>query len=231
MAELDIHIRITPRVARWAMAAACLCLMVMVVSPEDITLDTYYPAPTGVYTNMITTQQTILARDSGNVGIGTTNAGTAKLEVHGPGTGALDLWVSGKIETGGDGSGTGEIYLNNNLANGPAIGQTGNNLGLTNGGGWNFQMDQNGDVGIGIAPTANAELAVGGNVGIGNSNPKEQLDVTGTIRATPSPGCSLIHYTPGGLTKICPGYVTLVAGIYSPEIETNAADGWALCCP
>jgi hypothetical protein len=77
--NININIRISRRAARWAMTALCLCLMVMVVSPEDITLDTYYPAPTGIYTNMITTQKTILARDGGNVGIGTANP-TSNLE-------------------------------------------------------------------------------------------------------------------------------------------------------
>jgi len=212
MAELNINIRITPRVVRWGMTALCLCLMAMAVSPESITLDTYYPAPTGIYTNMITTEQTLLARDTGNVGIGTTIPGTAKLEVHGPGTGALDLWVSGRIETGGDGSGTGEVYLNS--AQNMAIGEVPNgNLGLMNGGGWNMQMTPS------------------GNVGIGNSTPQARLDVNGSIRANPS-GCSPVHYVPGGLTVVCPGeYVTLVAGMYSPEMETNAADGYALCCP
>jgi len=64
------------------MSALCLCLLSLPVSPEDITLDTYYPAPTGIYTNMVTTQKTILARDGGNVGIGTA-APSQKLDVGG----------------------------------------------------------------------------------------------------------------------------------------------------
>jgi len=233
MAELDIHIRITPRVARWGMAAACLCLMVMVVSPEDITLDTYYPAPTGVYTNMITTGNTTLARDNssevflGTSGVKTNPSNSPKMQIYGDGGSTVDLAVNGQIQTG-DGAGVGAVYFNSGKTMG--IGQTGNNLGLTNGGGWNFQMNQNGNVGIGTPPSANAELAVIGNVGIDNTNPQEQLDVTGSIRTNKS--CAAVLYTAGGPTKICPGteYVTLVAGIYSPTIETNAAEGYALCC-
>ena len=198
MAELNINIRVTPRLMRWGLAALCLGLMAMEVSPESITLDTYYPAPTGIYTNMVTTNNTTLARDGGNVGIGTSSP-VAKLDVQGPGTGALDLLVSGKIETGGDNSGTGEVYLNPSGL--MAIGQFGNNLGLMNGGGWNFQMNPNGNVSI-----------------------------TGTLSVSDA-GCIPVLYTPGGNTKICTGYVTLIGGIDTPVTETPSAEGYALCCP
>ena len=39
---------------------------------ETLTLETYYPAPYGIYNEFTTTGQTILATESGNVGIGTT---------------------------------------------------------------------------------------------------------------------------------------------------------------
>jgi hypothetical protein len=40
------------------------------LSSEQVSLSTYYPAPSGVYTNMITTGNTYLARDAGAVGVG-----------------------------------------------------------------------------------------------------------------------------------------------------------------
>lgn len=49
---------------------------------ESLTLSTYYPAPSGIYSKMITTNATYLARDGGNVGIGTTSP-SAALEVNG----------------------------------------------------------------------------------------------------------------------------------------------------
>lgn len=49
---------------------------------EQFSLSTYYPAPSGAYTNLITTGRTLLARDSGNVGVGT-SAPTVKLDVNG----------------------------------------------------------------------------------------------------------------------------------------------------
>ena len=47
---------------------------------DQITLTTYYPAPYGVYREFTTTSNTYLAKQSGNVGIGTTAPG-AKLHV------------------------------------------------------------------------------------------------------------------------------------------------------
>ena len=38
---------------------------------ETYTMETYYPAPVGVYTNMTVTSTTVLARDGGSVTIGT----------------------------------------------------------------------------------------------------------------------------------------------------------------
>lgn len=48
---------------------------------EEITFSTYYSAPGGVYKGLTTTQDTYLATESGNVGIGTEDPKT-KLEVN-----------------------------------------------------------------------------------------------------------------------------------------------------
>ncbi|OGR39099.1 MAG: hypothetical protein A2X29_10340 [Elusimicrobia bacterium GWA2_64_40] len=57
-------------------AAALLAVFFLAWHPaflgsETLTLTTYYPAPYGGYVSLLTTQQTLLARDSGNVGIRT----------------------------------------------------------------------------------------------------------------------------------------------------------------
>ena len=66
-------------------AAVMMLCAVPELDSESVTLSTYYPAPSGVYTQMITTGNTYLARDGGagtSVGIGTTAPG-AKLDVNG----------------------------------------------------------------------------------------------------------------------------------------------------
>ncbi|MGD9641794.1 MAG: hypothetical protein AB7V08_03545 [Elusimicrobiales bacterium] len=57
-------------------AAALLTLLFLAWHPaflgsETLTLTTYYPAPYGGYVSLLTTNHTLLARDSGNVGIRT----------------------------------------------------------------------------------------------------------------------------------------------------------------
>jgi len=67
-------------VAVWVLFA--LCVSPKGTGAETYTLEAYYPSPAGVYTNMTVLSQTVLARDNGNVGIGTSTP-AAKLDVNG----------------------------------------------------------------------------------------------------------------------------------------------------
>ncbi|MBI3554077.1 MAG: hypothetical protein HY077_16395 [Elusimicrobia bacterium] len=91
MAELNVSVEVSvsPAVFRAALAAALLSVMAGELASESVSLTTYYPAPSGVYTQMITTSDTYLARDGGKVGVGTgtTTAPTATLTVGTPPTG------------------------------------------------------------------------------------------------------------------------------------------------
>ncbi|MBI2790147.1 MAG: hypothetical protein HYX59_15860 [Elusimicrobia bacterium] len=83
--NFDVSLVYGPRTWRLPLVALMLLCAVGDLSSESVTLSTYYPAPSGVYTNMITTGDTFLARDGGaatRVGIGTT-APTQKLTVIG----------------------------------------------------------------------------------------------------------------------------------------------------
>ncbi|HBA59613.1 MAG TPA: hypothetical protein DCZ92_02075 [Elusimicrobia bacterium] len=78
---------------------------------ENLTLTTYYPAPYGGYVNILTTNNTLLARDGGSVSVGTLSAGTGtKLTVKGGiavgptsagGYGYFNLDQGGSLELGG----------------------------------------------------------------------------------------------------------------------------------
>ena len=90
MADIHIHIRISPRLFQGVLAALLLSTLARELSSESVTLTTYYPAPSGVYTQMVTTGNTYLARDGGKVAIGTTAPG-ATLSVIGPSGAAFQI--------------------------------------------------------------------------------------------------------------------------------------------
>jgi hypothetical protein len=72
MTDVDVHVNIamTPRLFGGALFLFLLAAVPSELASEAVTLNSYYPAPSGIYTQMITTGNTYLARDSGYVGVG-----------------------------------------------------------------------------------------------------------------------------------------------------------------
>ena len=71
---------------RWLKSGLMIALLLgtaVYALAEDITLTTYYPSPRGVYQELTTTSNTLLATQGGSVGIGMTTAPTDKLDVNG----------------------------------------------------------------------------------------------------------------------------------------------------
>jgi hypothetical protein len=148
--NIDLELRVTPRAFKGLLALALLSVLAQELSSETVTLTTYYPAPSGVYTQMITTGNTFLARDgAAKVGIGTTGLTANRLTVVSPDNSTNDI-----VEV-----------LPANLTQGVAItynsvkeiGSNGNNSIY-------FDAQQNGNIVLG---SANASE----NIGFGTASP------------------------------------------------------------
>ena len=71
------------------LALLVLAAALTVVSvAENVTISTYYPSPKGVYQRLSTTDETVLATQGGNVGIGTATP-TTNLQVVNPAGGPV----------------------------------------------------------------------------------------------------------------------------------------------
>jgi len=75
---MSVRIALLGAVLSWALQVSLFAQS----TTETIEIATYYPAPYGSYAELTTTNNTYLATEGGNVGIGTTAPG-AKLEVNG----------------------------------------------------------------------------------------------------------------------------------------------------
>jgi len=82
---ITLQLQLTRRKAFLLLTFFFLCWHPGFLGSETLTLTTYYPAPYGGYASLLTTGQTLLARDGGNVGIGTGAGGVPgyKLTVQG----------------------------------------------------------------------------------------------------------------------------------------------------
>ena len=155
MAELTIRLDLSfgARSMRGLMTAAMIFSAVTEVASESVTLTTYYPAPSGVYTQMITTGNTFLARDGGKVGIGTT-AMQGRLDV--VGVAGANTIVARPV----DNSDAVRVTPS-------ADGQASVAFGVTNSANnaWTAYMRKNGDG------------YFGGNLGVGTQSPGVRLEV------------------------------------------------------
>lgn len=257
MAEITVHFdfRMGQRSLRWLMAACMVLAAAPELASESVTLTTYYPAPSGVYTKMITTNQTILARDTGSVGIGTSSPG-AKLEVNGTfqtdSTSVLGgaTTVNGQLTVNsavvanaympnyagwasyGTGSGGAAIY--NDAGTYKTLMLVGNNSagGVRQVSVWD-QLNVNG------AENVYGNEYVSGTMGVGIGSPSAKLDVNGSIILREA-GCSDISTTypaaGGGTQNLCTGsqYVTVIDGVMAQKMQlANSSDPNvdARCCP
>ncbi|MBI5629735.1 MAG: hypothetical protein HY921_02490 [Elusimicrobia bacterium] len=245
MAELNLRldIRVTPALVRWGLAGLLLSVFAPELATESVTLTTYYPAPSGIYTQLIATNNTYLSRDGGNLGIGTTSLHssggfTAKttldaggsmlgLAVRGSASPAIKIINSSNTELG--------TVAGVTAAGAWATGSTVNDIVMRSPAGRlilatgasntpRLVMDGSGYVGIGGAPTASA------------SNLPLQ---TSGLRATQT-GCTITGFTTGTTNCGANNYATLIAGVWAEYMVTGniattggggGQEGSMLCCP
>ena len=100
MPNLNVRFSVdfSARVVRLVLIGAMLLASASQLASESVSLTTYYPAPSGVYTQLIATSNSYMARDAGFLDVGTNVAppGEIKLAVAGPG-----FFVSPNIGTTG----------------------------------------------------------------------------------------------------------------------------------
>lgn len=150
------------------------------IGSETLTLTTYYPAPYGGYVSLLTTNQTLLARDGGNVGIGIAGPGS-KLHVAGAtqitdGNAAADTAAYGTFGVTRPASGQTLTYI--------AMTRAGNvvkAMGVDSSNNWVFGLPTAGNQ---VIASPQMVITQGGNVGIANSWPSERLSVSGNISVT-----------------------------------------------
>ena len=234
-------------------AAGTLAIMFCAVpelESESVTLSTYYPAPSGVYTNMITTGNTYLARDGfpgvNRIGIGVTNP-SVKVEI--AQNEALKIG-SAYLSSGGDFAhlSTNEYYG----YKGSGLGSDSNAWRATtagalfsiNGQTFNFythtsapNLDDPPDHALTMSLDSVGNLTVVGQI--------SRVDTVNPIVSRQgSPDCSTQSHkygsASGGKFTLCGAgqYITLLDGIYTevsiipvvPDAATNP-EVTARCCP
>jgi hypothetical protein len=259
MADISIHfdLRVGRRSTRWLMAAVMVLAAAPEVASESVTLSTYYPAPSGVYTNMITTGQTLLARDGGNVGIGSNTAPGYKLDVtgtfrvtstslfQGVATFNSDQVVNGLATFNGASVFNGAATFNQNVTfngNMQINGSLSARAYLPAYSNWNSYGTGSGGAAVYNDAGGYQTLMIVGNSSHGSSRQvgvwdrlvvHGDLHSDGTVIAAANT-CYFVSFTAGQQT-LCPAgkYVTFISGVMNKyTVINNGVDptGDALCC-
>ena len=221
---ITLQLQLTRRKALFLLTFFFLCWHPRFLGSETLTLTTYYPAPYGGYASLLTTGQTLLARDGGKVGIGTgAVAPTEKLDVR-----------NGNISTTGEvlaNSGAGRLY--NQAGEGEVLrltGSNGINVHLENLNGafrlvnspWNldiFNVNQTGDIRVQGTIT--------------NLCTTVEYQMTSNLSPWPCPpGNRAIAYYGDGVARVA-GIITTTSQYAAGAVRVGFGEdwhGWQLCC-
>lgn len=203
------------------------CLCAQDLASESVTLTTYYPAPSGIYTKMITTGQTMLARDSGYVGVHTSSP-QQMLDVNGN----IRFGGMGGLLYGYSSGGYHYMYMTENDGNG----------GPND---WMYIMPSwYGPRGHVYQYTADSIFYdgsgvmrfTGGRLAVGAWSASSRLDVgNGAVRSAEANGAGCYQLTYFGGRSYCASgyYATYTTGIWagdSIQAGPGGLNGFMYCC-
>lgn len=189
------------------------------LSTEQLTLNTYYPSPYGVYEEMRSRNNTYLAYAAGNVGIGKTSAG-ARLDVNGTTILGGNTTVNGNETINGNETVTGTLGVGGSYTDQYATGLSVRSRNV------HVQGNENGGwLRLGDAWGMNGVYSQSGDLVLGSAS--------GRVRIGPndsqyiSQACRVVGY--GGGQTFCPTNWTVMGPanqqVYTEDFQTMPGNG------